>query len=708
MGSKFKIALFLLLPLYFVGHANKVQDSLIALTKNQKDTLLERTLARLSDAFGEDRALSKRYALAELNLAESLSFVTGQIDARNKLGRMALEEAQYDSAIYYYAEAIRLWEKSKRRATIIVLYTRLATAHYYKGDYEMALKAYSSAGDWGLKMNRKEYLPPVYMGMGNIYELRKDYRRASSYFQQGLSIARDEKDLLDEAQLETCIGNVCFDQGKIKEAIAQYQKSLQHFLNSGEIASVADCQMNIGGCYADSSIKRYEEAFSFYKEALNNYSVAGNLNGQLQSKINIGALLAKQGKVREANAYYDEAYKIAKAIGSKEMAANCLQSLAYNNNRQGNYKLAYQQLNSYLSLKDSLLDLATAKNLNEIQTKFNVEKRDLENAKLTQENQSKAERLRQDKIINGVFLALIALGLFTIAVMFVQYKQKQKANAELEQKNHSIQLQKVELENQKTVLEEQHREITDSINYAKQIQQAILPALDLIREGFDKMFLFYQPKAVVSGDFYYYAEIQKGHLLAAVDCTGHGVPGAFMSMIGNNLLAQVTREAGYYHPAEVLNHLHLGVRRALQQDQENSQNRDGMDIALLYLSADRQTIEYAGANRSLYHISNGELKEYKGDKFPIGGLQDEGTRKFTNQAIAVQPGDRLFIFSDGYADQFGGPKGKKLMVKNFQNHLLQSLHMGIEAQGIYMQDVFQNWKADAEQVDDILLIGIEI
>ena len=133
-----------------------------------------------------------------------------------------------------------------------------------------------------------------------------------------------------------------------------------------------------------------------------------------------------------------------------------------------------------------------------------------------------------------------------------------------------------------------------------------------------------------------------------------------------------------------------------------------MDIALLYLSADRQTIEYAGANRSLYHISNGELKEYKGDKFPIGGLQDEGTRKFTNQAIAVQPGDRLFIFSDGYADQFGGPKGKKLMVKNFQNHLLQSLHMGIEAQGIYMQDVFQNWKADAEQVDDILLIGIEI
>ena len=707
MSSKRNILTAILVFRLLLGYSSNTPDSLLSLLRFQRDTNLERTLCHLADYFQSDLAQSKKYALRECKLADSLHFAKGQVEARNKLGLMALDKAQYDTAIVLYQEAIHYWENTKRKPFIIILYTRLAIGYYLKGDYELALKAYIKADDYGLKMNRKDYLTSVYMGMGNIYFLKKNFKIAQDYYKQALSIATESNNQLDKAELESCLGNISRETQQINAAILHYQKALSLY-DPIQFSQIATCKMNLGNCYADTALKNFDKALVYYKDALAQYIQVHDFMGELKCNINIGSLLEGQHQLKEAIPFYQKSLKIAKDIGSKEMIVKALEGLANLNGELGNFHEAFEQRTQYVKVLSSLLDSTSAKNLNELQTKFNVAKKDLENQKLTQENQAKAERLKQDKIINGIFLALIALGVFTIGYMFVQFRQKKKANAELENRNHAIRRQKHELENQKGILEVQHREITDSINYAKQIQQAILPSLSQIKFGFPRFFLLYEPKAVVSGDFYYFAEVEKGFILAAVDCTGHGVPGAFMSMIGHNLLAQVIKEASYYHPDEILNNLHQGVRAALQQDKVDSQNRDGMDMALLYLSRDRKILEFAGANRPVYWMRNNQLTEIKGDKFPIGGLQDEHERVFNRHTLEVSPGDRAYIFSDGFADQFGGPKGKKYMVKNFQNEIIASSNADMEQQGIYLHKTFLTWKGDLEQVDDILVIGVEV
>ncbi|MFN6038019.1 MAG: PP2C family protein-serine/threonine phosphatase, partial [Bacteroidota bacterium] len=202
-----------------------------------------------------------------------------------------------------------------------------------------------------------------------------------------------------------------------------------------------------------------------------------------------------------------------------------------------------------------------------------------------------------------------------------------------------------------------NKEILDSINYARRIQNAILPPREEIFSVFKDAFVLYKPKDIVSGDFYFFSKTEKRYLIAAADCTGHGVPGALMSMIGNDILHQVTREMKIEEPAKILDALHLGVTGILKQDMQRD-SRDGMDIALLSFNQDFSDMQYAGAYRNFYLVRNNEMIEYKANKFPIGNVQHERDH-FKNNTIQLQSGDMCYIFTDGYADQFGGEKGKK-------------------------------------------------
>jgi serine phosphatase RsbU (regulator of sigma subunit) len=271
-----------------------------------------------------------------------------------------------------------------------------------------------------------------------------------------------------------------------------------------------------------------------------------------------------------------------------------------------------------------------------------------------------------------------------------------------------------------------NKEITDSINYAKRIQEAILPGTDAFRKLFPKAFILYHPKDIVSGDFYWFADINAKSkiqsddndiFVAVADCTGHGVPGAFMCMIGTALLNQIVQETNDFRPSNILENLHNGIRESLKQ-QEN-ETRDGMDIALCHINRKKQQLEYAGALRSLL-IFRGEtykqkfsinskqmlLQEIRADKFPVGGLQSELKREFTNHVIDYYPGDTIYMFTDGYADQFGGPRGKKLMSKNFKEMITTIQHNNMYEQFKYIEKFMQDWKEGYDQVDDILVMGI--
>ncbi|MEO6882763.1 MAG: two-component regulator propeller domain-containing protein [Bacteroidia bacterium] len=297
------------------------------------------------------------------------------------------------------------------------------------------------------------------------------------------------------------------------------------------------------------------------------------------------------------------------------------------------------------------------------------------------------------------FYTLCILLIITGVFGFIRYRTR------------SIQKEKKILENKVNErtkeLAQKNKDITSSIRYAKRIQEAILPPQKQIFSHFKNAFIVYKPKDIVSGDFYWFAEKGEKTIIATVDCTGHGVPGAFMSMIGHNLLNQIVIEKGIISPSEILNELHHGVQSALKQGEHNIDTNDGMDIALCAIDVDKREVQFAGAYRPLFIINNTNFEKIEPDKFPIGGTQME-FKPFTNHTKKLKEGDAIYIFSDGYADQFGGKDGKKFMVKRFQELLISSQTLSMQEQGKLLDTTIENWKGDFQQVDDILVIGIRL
>ncbi|MHB8259956.1 MAG: two-component regulator propeller domain-containing protein [Bacteroidia bacterium] len=290
-------------------------------------------------------------------------------------------------------------------------------------------------------------------------------------------------------------------------------------------------------------------------------------------------------------------------------------------------------------------------------------------------------------------------------------KQVAARTRELRAEKQKVELINKEVIEQKATIEHKNLEMTDSIKYAKNIQEALLPAITNLRKDFPESFVLYMPKDIVSGDFYWFANRDGKHLFAAADCTGHGVPGAFMSIIGNSLLNEIIGEQHIYQPAEILNHLHVGVKTALNHNKGEFERRDGMDIALCSFNKSTMTLEYAGANRALWIYRKGTTEKaeiIKPDKNPIGGIEHdfEVKRQFTNHSIKMEIGDCIYIFSDGYADQFGGDKGKKFMVANLQRTFSEITDKDMQTQYEHLRQVFINWRGSYEQIDDVLMIGI--
>lgn len=258
-------------------------------------------------------------------------------------------------------------------------------------------------------------------------------------------------------------------------------------------------------------------------------------------------------------------------------------------------------------------------------------------------------------------------------------------------------------------LSEKHQEVTDSINYAQRIQIAMMQPEYLVKERLEDSFIIYMPKDVVSGDFYYVGKKQDDIVVfGAIDCTGHGVPGALLSVIGFTFIQQAVRERGMTTPSDILTFLDDGVNRILRQTGDESGVKDGMDLALCSLNTKTRVLEYAGAYNPLYYFNKGELKEVKANRNPIGVNEDGIPDEYTNHRVQLDKGDTLYLMSDGFADQFGGKHGSKFKYRRLRKliHSIQDLSMG--GQKEKFEDAFYRWKGDYDQVDDILIIGVRV
>ena len=287
-------------------------------------------------------------------------------------------------------------------------------------------------------------------------------------------------------------------------------------------------------------------------------------------------------------------------------------------------------------------------------------------------------------------------------------ENEQILEAKVIERTEEVVRQKEEIETQNQELEVLYKHVTDSIKYAKRIQEAILPPDSLVKRLLPNSFVLYKPKDIVSGDFYWMDAKNGKTMYAAVDCTGHGVPGAFMSIVGYNLLKHVVNNNNFTKPSLILDGLNDGVSETLHHGHEEAQTKDGMDLSFCTIDFKTLELQYAGAFNPLFIIRNNELLQTKADKFPIGYFLGEEKKKFTNHTIQLKKGDCVYIFSDGYADQFGGPNGKKFMAKHFRDLLLEVHKQPVNLQKEILNKTFEDWRGNHDQVDDILVIGLKI
>lgn len=326
----------------------------------------------------------------------------------------------------------------------------------------------------------------------------------------------------------------------------------------------------------------------------------------------------------------------------------------------------------------------------------------------------------EEFLINGGLLTLTVL-IFCVFLIRSRFKltyNEIRGRLELAKSKEMIEAEHEIVIQQKEEIEEKNNEILSSIRYAKRIQEAILPTNELLKELFEEQFVYYNPRDIVSGDFYWATRVritpngneaseQYVHLFALADCTGHGVPGAFMSLIGKNILEQSSKEKTVNSPAEALDYLNSKILSSLNQKGSEGNIRDGMDIVMVAIDIKTRSLQYAGANNPIYIIRNKELMTIKADKQAIGSLP-EYTKPFTNHKMQMEKGDCIYLFTDGYADQFGGPDGKKFKYKQLQELLISISHLPMEEQKTILHNRFVEWKGKLEQVDDVCIIGVRL
>ncbi len=351
-----------------------------------------------------------------------------------------------------------------------------------------------------------------------------------------------------------------------------------------------------------------------------------------------------------------------------------------------------------------------------------LEKISIQSAKIAEQDTVLIEQLKaieKQKLL--LYFAIIALGLLAGLGFFIfrAYQIKKKANTILADKNEKISRQKDEIEKQRDEIKEQKevaekqrdqiayqkQHITDSIEYAKKIQTALLPSLELFASDIDH-FVLYKPRDIVSGDFYWVGRFNGDQIIIAADCTGHGVPGAFMSMLGVSLLNEIIVNKGVMQPDLIMNQLRDAVISSLGQKEETSEIKDGMDMCICKFTPSSRVLQFAGANNPLYMFSGEELTEVKADKMPVAIY--ENMKPYTLHEFKLKKEDTFYIFSDGYVDQFGGPKLKKYLSKNFKNTLLEMQSMSMLDQGAKLDDIFEEWRKEVEQIDDVTVIGVRV
>jgi len=602
----------------------------------------------------------------------------------------------------YAEEVLEISKKKNYYKAEAFAYINEGKCYELLGNNQKALDCFLQTVDICEKQNIKSMEAKAYHNLSSFYsDVMRNNKKALEYSLKELEISKQNGFKKDEANALSGIGLIYYNMGQYRQSLTYFIPALSLMDSLKDYDNTATIANNVGSVYTE--LKIYDTAVVYYQKSLPIYRSLSDKDGEAITLANIGNILNTKGDAEQGVTYLQQALALARQVNDKDLVSGIYGFLAEGYSKQGDYEKAFEYQSDLSNLKDTLFNEASSKQVNDMQVKYDTEKKEKENKILELS-------VNRQKIIT--YSISIGLLLVIVLVFFVyrSYVNKKKAHEELEEKNK--------------IIEEKNKDILDSINYAKTIQNAILTPDEYLKEELGQYFIVYKPRDVVSGDFYWCAANGNKVIFTVADCTGHGVPGAFMSMIGNSILNEVVIENKITDAAQILNTLRANLLKTLQQKGQNTIKRDGMDIALCVWDKTKNTIQFAGANNPLYLLRNnlngsinpseqikiheGDLVEFLPDKQPIGYFEGKTDNPFTSKTIQLQKGDVVYISTDGFADQFGGEKGKKYTKKKFRETLVSLANIELGEQQNKLDTIFENWKGSLDQTDDICLMGVKI
>ncbi len=666
----------------------------------------------------------------------------------NNIGLLKEEQSEYNDAIDYFNKALKIDIELKDTLSVAGDYNNIGMIYWNLGNYSKSLDYHLRSLKLKEKTGNKLSVAISYINIGLVHKDMLSYDQALKYYYNALIIY---KELGNKSGIANChhnIAGVQFMQKKYKEAKENYLIALQLNIEINDINRIGDCYNNLGNLAFYE--KKYSESIQYYNKSLKIDEELDNKKNMAICLGNISSIKVIEGKYNEAIGMAQKALDISKEIGALPIELECYQHLSSAYESLNDYKNAYIYHKLYKFINDSIYNQESSKQVKQMEAKYQSEKKQLEI-----DNLNKDKALRESEIANKrevsqkqrYLIYFIIFGLFVIIIFsiltFRQYIEKKKTNhllniqhQEIQQKNEEISAQRDEIESQRDIVVKQkekitdiHEKVTSSIRYAKRIQTAVLPGYDITNMLLPEHFILFKPRDIVSGDFYWTMIKKNWIYIAVADCTGHGVPGAFMSMLGISFLNEIIAHNEFVSASHILDKLREQVILSLKQKSmtgnysksdititENSMQNvnDGMDISLIAINLEDYYLQYAGANNPCWIINptpgQPDFIELKADKMPIAIYPD--IVPFTNTVVQLTNSSRIYLFSDGFADQFGGPEGKKFMRKKLKDLILKNHTESMEKQSEVYNDTITQWIASNgkinNQTDDITLFGMKI
>jgi serine phosphatase RsbU (regulator of sigma subunit) len=611
-----------------------------------------------------------------------------------------------DSMIAYWEVAHTFSKKANHELAQAKACVDLSNYYNGAGNYTKAINYLLEAEKIYESKASVKQLGKVYALLGNTYVGLNNAEQQLNYFTKCYNIGTQNKIVQYEAHGSGGLAGYYILTKNYKEAIKYFNISSELFKKSGNKINYSIMLSNIAGAYRElGDLKMAEEAIKKSEEDLINVN-SNYASFCCYKEMGDIAMIRNQSEV--AVSYYNKALQLMIEDKAIDNISQLYKNLADASYKAKKYKESSDYLSLHIQYKDSVFNETQNKQLVEVQEKYETDKKDSEIKLLNNQNElSKSEIDRKRVLIYGV-IAVAVLLLVLLGLGIRSNIQKNKANAMLDK--------------QKVIIEQKHKEITDSINYAERIQRSFLASTELLNENLASTlqqaqssanrdyFIFFKPKDVVSGDFYWATSITttttKKFLLCTADSTGHGVPGAIMSLLNIMSLESAIND-GFTDPSDILNTTRKRIIERLKKDGSVEGGKDGMDCSLISFDFENQKLNYSAANSSVWIIRENKLIDLPINKMPVG-KHDKDKEPFTQNEFALQKGDLVYTLTDGYADQFGGPQGKKFMSKNLRELLISNAHLPMLEQKKNLETTFKNWLGNLEQVDDVTVVGIKI